>query len=280
MVLRSHSLTAKERVAIYTGGYFARLYDVLGQDYVTVARLIGDDAFRRLARAYLTRFPSRSYSLSFLGTDFPCYLATAARVPRRALLRDVATIENAMTSIFDAEETPVLTPEDFASLPPQEWQSARVRLNGAFGLFELSYSVNPLVTAARTDKTLPVAPRRKTWVAVYRRNYVVWRWDLSEPRFALLQALSKRKTILQAIRAAAQRFKGSPQELESKIFLWFQECVREGLFSAIESDTWTLEKAPKPARASRKRAPRQSGEAPVGEEYRFRQISEAAAPRD
>jgi hypothetical protein len=220
---------------IYCRSYFARLHDAIADDYPALYQLAGPEAFLALARAYLTKHPSRHYSLNELGRRLPRFLEGPVRVRRRALLVDVARIERAMSRVFDAEESPVLTVEDFRALPPQDWARVTLVPIRAFELLALRHAgLNALITASREEKPLPAASRRRSWMVIYRKSYAVWRMELPEPMFALLAALSRKKTLLAAIRAAARVHRGSEAELERGVYRWFQEAVHEGLFSAIE----------------------------------------------
>jgi len=231
VVLPSRTLSPVERVAIYQRGIFARLHDCLAEDFPTIRRLLGDDAFHRLARAYLTRFPSRHYSLNVLGRDLPRFLSRPVRVARRALLRDVARLEDAMAAAFDDAEAAPLPPSEFAAIPVARWGAARLRFIPAFRLLALDHPVSGLVAAAARGDPLPSAPRRPTFVAVYRKGFQVWRADLTRAQHALLRALHRGRTLLQAIAAAAR---ASREPIAERIGGWFQEWVSEGLFSAVE----------------------------------------------
>jgi hypothetical protein len=233
-VLPSRHLQAKERVAIYSRMYFSRLVECLQADYPAVAHLAGEHAFEKLARAYLLHHPSRHYSLNPLGAHLPEFLAGRVRVPRRPLLHDVARLELLMTEVFDAAQSPVLKSTDLGSIAPEAWESARPRLIDAMRLATFDHRANAIVTAARQGEPLPDLSRRKTWVAIYRKDYVVWRMELTQPMHAALSAFAERKTLHAAIEAGARMFRGTPQELEGQISGWFAEWVGEGLFSSIE----------------------------------------------
>ena len=276
VVLPSKTLTAEERVAIYSRMYFARLHDVLAEDYPTIFQFLEPREFGRLVREYLTKHPSKHYSLCELGRAMPQFLAGPLRVRRRALLRDVARVENAMSRVFDAEEMPILASDDFARLPPQDWQHARIRTIQAIELLELDHVVNPMISAARSRETLPEVRRTKSRVIVYRKKYALWRWELPEPQFVLLRSLVGGKTILEAIADAAQVWRGSDEDLEASIFRWFQELVYEELFSAVED----VELPSAKGRGQLvPQAPEATGDRHVITEFRLRQISEAASPK-
>ena len=95
-----------------------------------------------------------------------------------------------MSQVFDEEETPALTSEAIAAVPPGAWEGARLLPIAAFRLLAVRYPVNPYVDATRGDgRAAPQRGRRPGGIAVYRRTYRVNRLDLSPPAHALLEAL-------------------------------------------------------------------------------------------
>ena len=69
---------------------------------------------------------------------------------------------------------------------------------------------------------------------VYRREYKVYRLDLTAPQFALLGALSRWKTVRVALAAAARAAgRRNAAALPAQLFGWFRTWTEEGLFRAI-----------------------------------------------
>jgi len=64
-------IPAAERLRVYANAYFARVHDVLREDYPALHAAIGADAFHDLAKLYLLAHPSRSFSLRFAGARLP-----------------------------------------------------------------------------------------------------------------------------------------------------------------------------------------------------------------
>src|SRR5258708_35048304 len=89
IVMRSRTLSALERLKIYNQAYFARLLECLRHEYSVLATALGEELFDAFAVGYLELYPSTSYTLEFLGADFPEYLA-ATRPPRKAESESVA----------------------------------------------------------------------------------------------------------------------------------------------------------------------------------------------
>ena len=86
--------------------------------------------------------------------------------------------------------------------------------------------------AYRDDERI-VAVRKKTWAAIHRRDYGVFRMPLTQPAFFLLQWLVKGETISGAIAKFSRRFRRFPEQDE--LFTWFRDWSAAGLFTAMET---------------------------------------------
>src|SRR5258708_7155712 len=56
-------LTSFERLEIYNRQYWFRLIDVLYEEFPGLRAVVGEPGFNALVRAYLEKYPSRSFSL-------------------------------------------------------------------------------------------------------------------------------------------------------------------------------------------------------------------------
>ena len=233
VILPSKSLAPEERVAIYGEMYFLRLAECLAEDYPAVKKLVGPAGFEKLARAYLKKHPSRHYSLSALGKQLPDFLAGTTKTPRHAMLADVARVERAISESFDAQVSPSLSPADLAMIPPSAWETARIRMTESLQLLALEHRGNAIVTACRQDKEIPSLGRAKSWVAVFRKEWTVWRMDLTEPMHAVLGALAGGKPLARALSTGARSYEGTPESMQSDVHRWFREWATEGLFVEI-----------------------------------------------
>lgn len=233
VILPSATLTPAERLGVYHGMYLLRMYDALAFDYPALEHFLGPDRFRDLVRDYVQVFPSRSYTLNRLGDHLPEFLRTA-RVPRREFCCDLARLELAVTEAFDAPETPALGEEAIAAVPDEAWERARLRPVAALRLLEFRYPVNDYMQSVRDDDHHRPAGRAKnTWVAVYRRDYAVYRLDLTRAAHALLADLSAGAPLGEALTAAARRG-GRPRPEPDVLFRWFREWISGGVFQSVE----------------------------------------------
>jgi len=214
--------------------YLLRMCDALSGDYEALQHFLGDDGFTELVRGYVEAYPSRSFSLNHLGDHLPEYLRNAPGVRNRAFCIDLARLEQAVQRVFDAAETPALTNAQIASVHADAWETARLRTVAAFELLAFRYPVNAYLQSVRDDEHDHPKPKREdTWVAVYRRDYSVWRLDLSRPAHDLLSDLAAGIPLGPAVKAALDRG-GRHAPKQDDLFRWFREWASGGVFGAVE----------------------------------------------
>jgi hypothetical protein len=234
VILPSATLEPEERVAIYHDMYILRMEEALESDYPALKHRLGDHGFRALVTGYVRAHPSRSYSLNFLGRHLPDYVRRARGLRRRAFCHDLARLEQAVAEVFDAPEERALSAEEIAAVPAEAWEKARLRPVSAFRLLAFRYPVNAYLRSVREeDHDHPSARRRDTWAAVYRRQYTVWRQDLTRAGFGLLGDIAAGKRLGEAVAGALRRGRGR-RPSESELFEWFRGWVRAGMFRSVE----------------------------------------------
>lgn len=232
IILPSKTLTGQERLNIYRGMYLLRMNDALAADFFAVEHFLGEDDFFDLVARYVQQFPSRSFTLNRLSDNFPEYIQTDNQVPNRAFVHDLARLELAVTQVFDAELSSILTSEMIQDIPADAWEFARFRPVNGFQTLAHRYPVNAYLEAVRSNSHRPKIKRQDTWVAVCRREYSVWRFDLTRPAFEMLTALTSGMPLGEAILATTRRF--SSRGVKEQIFQWFREWVNQGFFQSVE----------------------------------------------
>jgi hypothetical protein len=234
LIRPSRTLEPAARVAIYSKMYFWRLAGVLAKTYPTVRRLMGAAAFEAMARDYFTRFPPRSFTLNDIDLALPHYLAAnGGDLPQRALLLDVARVEQATSDSFDVFGAGSATAADLQAIAPEDWGEVRFRLDPSMRLLALDHDGLGFVLAVKKDTPLPDPAPRRTFVAVWRQNYTVWRKPLGELAHAILVQLGRGVTLGEAMENAATLWDGAEAELERDIFQWFSAWLEDGFFCAV-----------------------------------------------
>lgn len=231
----SKSLTAIERLEIYAGMYHCRLVDVLVEDYRMVRHVLGADRFADVAAAYVDAHPSTHYSLSMLGRDFPQYLRDEApEIPHRKLVAEVARLERSIEEVFAATRAPALDVDALLAVPQERWATLRFRMVPALRLHAFQYPVNDFYQAFRENRAVDVPPAACSWLAVFRRDYKVWRLPLTEPQHALLEALRQDLPLGAALEAVLELPATEPETLLAALREWFSLWAGEGLFAGVD----------------------------------------------
>lgn len=234
VILPSATLSPTERVGIYHGMYLLRMRDALAGDYPGLEHFLGESGFLRFVRDYVQSHPSRSYTLNRLGDHVPRFIAEESDLPRREFCAELARLELAVTEVFDSPEQAPLDEAEIAAVPQDAWERARFTPIAAFRLLALRYPANAYLQSVRDeDHDHHPKPRLKSeWVAVYRRDYAVYRLDLAKAAYDLLSDLAGGERLGDAISAALRR-PGRKRPTGDDLFRWFREWIAGGMFAAV-----------------------------------------------
>ena len=236
-------LTSLERLQIYSRSYWYRLIDCVYDDSPGLRALLGEEKFSAFVRAYLARYPSRSFTLRNLCSRLAAFIRERPRLtaPHTALAHAIARFEWAQTVAFDGEARPVLTPDDLADAPPAK---LRLGLQPYLSLVAAGWPVDDYVLAvkqrdalrseasnaidrapsAASRKKVPRPRRAKTFIVVHRYHHRLYYKRVAAPAFRMLTALAAGRTLTQAVAAAGRGVK--PDEVRE----WFATWMELGWF--------------------------------------------------
>jgi hypothetical protein len=127
VVSSTPELCGEERLTIYAEMYFARLRDVLADDFEKTAAALGPEGFTAVARAYLAEHPSEHPSVRHVGRHLAAFLASRPPPDTPPWLPDMARLEWARIEVFDAPDAQPIGMADLLALPGAEWPTARLR---------------------------------------------------------------------------------------------------------------------------------------------------------
>jgi hypothetical protein len=216
-------LSAFERLEIYNRMYWYRLIGCFHDDNPGLRALLGERRFEALARAYLAKYPSRSFTLRNLCSRLEQFIRgqPAWAAPHAAPALALARFAWAQTVAFDGEARPVLTPDDIADAPPTR---LRVGLQPYLSLLTLDYPVDDFVIAVRRRDALrgeasnapakgragrrrrpAVLRRQRIHLAVHRVDGVLYYKRISLQEMRILQSLAAGRTVARSAAAAGRR---------------------------------------------------------------------------
>jgi hypothetical protein len=213
-------LTSFERIEIYNKQYWFRLFDTFIDDFPGLKNVLGHGKFMKLARAYLTAHPSRSFTLRNLGSRLIEFMEKNPRLlaPRKKLALDMAKFEWARITAFDGPAKPALSVDDLLGKPPTK---LRLGLQPYLVILQLDYPLDDYairlkkhalrgeasnaveeIRGRSTSKTRrPPLPRpEKVHIVVHRHDNSLYYKHLDPQAHTLLTALAKGQTVHQAVK--------------------------------------------------------------------------------
>lgn len=208
-------LTSAERLSLYNQQYWFRVLDAFWEDFPGLIAILGDKKSEALAVAYLTRYPSVSFTLRDLGsrlerfvTEEPLWICDNEK-----LALDMIRFEWAEVVAFDAQANPPLKAESLVHLDPMQ---LKLELQPYITLLEIDYALdtfliklnknlhgsvesNAAVECGKRKRSRRAAPRQEhLYIAVHRFDNVIYYKRLHQGQYRILCALRDRKSLGQA----------------------------------------------------------------------------------
>jgi hypothetical protein len=246
VVTRSEARTSIERLEVYGNAYFSRLLECLRDQFPALVQALSEEVFDQFALDYLYACPPHSYTLNQLSDRFAAFL-TETRPARDEeeensepdwadFVIDLARLEEAIDDVFDGpgleRETP-LSAEILQAISPERWPECRLIPSPALRLLAFQFPINDYFTAYRAGEEPAIPLPEATYLALHRREYIVRRFALSAPQFALLSAIVAGNNVSAAIAAAAKLAEDWDQ-FASDLRNWFFDWCAAGFFRSVE----------------------------------------------
>lgn len=248
VVLPSRAQSSRERLAVYSHAYFARLIECLGDQFPALRTFLGDDVFQGFALAYLRQYPSQSYTLGRLADRFVDFLERTrleqfgtstdqdtGPPPWSLFLVDLARLEHAIDQVFDGpgvERDPPDLRSSLSGIASSDWPRVQLVPVCCLRILEFAYPVNDFYTAYRQGRPLELPAAEPSYLALSRRDFVVRRYSLSRTQYLLLEQLTAGRSIEVALAEVAEAIE-RPEELAPQLPAWFENWTREGFFGHL-----------------------------------------------
>ena len=217
---------------VYRIAYRARLRAALRDNFEVLPLVMGDEAFDALANAYIDAHPSNHYSLRWYGHQLCDFMAANHALLDHPAMLDLARMEWALRTAFDAAPAALLTSEALAAVPAQEWADLQFALHPSVQLLELHWAVGPIWHALKSALD-EVAPPE-----ALEHHLLVWRlgmntqWKtLSKTETDFVKGLQAHRTFGQQCETLAESV-GDEQAAATAIAL-LSELLRAGAICAL-----------------------------------------------
>jgi hypothetical protein len=194
----------ERRFAVYRNNVAAGLVSALAERFPVVQRLVGEEFFRAMARAYVTQDPPRSPVLLQYGATFGTFVDGFSPAAAIAYLGDVARLEFARGRAYHAADAAPIADADLAAINPTELAGMRVTLHPSVSVVASRHPIVSIWEAHRDpDAIVPVQFWDAETALVTRPFHTVDLWRLPAGGGGFLTGLARGLTIVEAAEAAA-----------------------------------------------------------------------------
>ncbi len=161
---------ASKRLSIYYDAYRFRIIEALATAYPKLHVMLGDDLFDDTARSYIDQFPSTFRNMRWVGGHMQTHLENT--LPQHPIAAEMAAFEWALGLAFDAEDSPILTLQDLAAIPPEDWAALKFTFHPSLQLLNFNWNVVQIWNALEQEETPPA-------IAKTGETCLIWRKDLN-----------------------------------------------------------------------------------------------------
>lgn len=227
-ILAKAEFAPKDQLAVYVNAYRYRLYDVTAEDYPVLKVAMAEDAFDVLLKDFVNTAHSEHFNIAHYAALLPEYMKQRGENP---FAIEIAILENAISQLADYPETTPLAPEHLAGLDPEKFMEMRLHPRTALQLFAFDYPVNAYYRAVKEEQSPTIPEPHEIYLAVFRHEDVVWRMELAENEYQLLQKIFAGQPIGAALEALQAELSLSEDELIANLSEWFGRWMRNGLLA-------------------------------------------------
>lgn len=138
--------------AVYRNAYRARLRGALRENFEVLPLVMGDDAFDDLANGYIDTHPSSHYSLRWFGHQLAAFMAEQDDLVPHPAMVDLARMEWALRTAFDAPTVDALAPDALAKVQAEDWPHLRLGLHPAVQMLDMQWAIGPVWHALKAEQ--------------------------------------------------------------------------------------------------------------------------------
>ncbi|MFN7572393.1 MAG: putative DNA-binding domain-containing protein [Betaproteobacteria bacterium] len=188
-LLRPAPGLATARIDVYRYAYRARLTEALRENFPILRLALGDEDFAALADAYIDAHPSRRPSIRWFGDALADFAAAQPDVLPHPALADLARMEWALSTAFDADDEPPLSVAALSQAPVSDWPQLWFSPHPSTRLLRLRWAVEPVWRALSADENAATSlPAENDHSLLIWRQGLQTQWRSVEAAEAVLLA--------------------------------------------------------------------------------------------
>lgn len=159
-------------IAVYKNAYRLRLTEFLANDYEKLRIYVGEVRFNAMASAYMDAHPSRQANARWFGQNLPAFLKNSDLFAQHAECIELAELELALATAFDAPDITSLGPGILADLVNQDVSRFRFTFHPSLQTLIFQQNTVSLWSAMQCGEPppRPHAQDKPQTIAVWRQS--------------------------------------------------------------------------------------------------------------
>lgn len=199
---------AGNRFSIYRNNIAVSLVDALQAGFPVVAKLVGEDFFRAMAREYIRSEIPRTPVLLEYGRGFPDFIAAFTPAQQIPYLADVARAELCWTESYHARDAMSLLSLEGADISEESIGLSRCILHPSMRLLSSEYPVGAIWAGHQGEQCSPPEEWNSERIMFLRPEGEVHLHFLDSGEFRFVERLAGCDTVEDAALAAISDFSG------------------------------------------------------------------------
>ncbi len=167
-------------LGIYQDAYKMRLTDFLSNDYELLREYLGDTQFAEMALTYIAKHPSQHPNARWFSKHLANFLLSYSPFEHHPEIQELAALELALNSAFDAPEAEALNLTQLATLNPEIFSALKLQMHLSSSRLTFKQNTTSIWSALKCETHPP-----KPHMLDTDQQILVWRQGV-DSRFRLL----------------------------------------------------------------------------------------------
>jgi Putative DNA-binding domain len=194
---------ADKRYAVYRNNVTVSLIGAMETNFPAVRRLVGDEFFAAMTRAYVQENPPKSRLMAEYGASFPDFLEGFEPLVKYPYMADVARLERLWLDSYHEEDAEPLQGASLAAIPQDALFDTRFAAHPAARLFASPFSAVSIMSANRSGGGVPqIDPSNAEFGLITRPQLDIAVRHIQASTHAFLAALTAGSTLGESIETA------------------------------------------------------------------------------
>lgn len=135
---------AGRRFSVYRNNVASSLTDALEVSFPAIAKLVGEENFKKVAGVFLRQHPPQTPVLMMYGKEFPAFFEGFEPLKHIGYLPDVARLEQAIRESYHAADAAQADASILETLSPEALSSARFSLSPATQVIRSKWPIHAI----------------------------------------------------------------------------------------------------------------------------------------